>query len=68
MIIIAVIVYNRVQEARFRERAEDAFAPASKETSSRPLGGRPNNGQKRVEPQFQGDDASVMTTDQSRAH
>ncbi|MCW5622496.1 MAG: hypothetical protein KIS79_15415 [Burkholderiales bacterium] len=64
MIIIAVIIYNRVQEARFRERAEDAFAPASKETSSEITpGGRPNNGQERIEPQFQGDDAAVVMHD-----
>lgn len=65
MIIIAVIIYNRIQEARFRERAEDAFAPASKETFSETTtgGGRPNNGQERIEPQFQGDDAAVVMPD-----
>jgi FtsZ-interacting cell division protein ZipA len=53
LVIVGVIVYNRVQEARFRERAESAFAT--------PAGDALLEGgvaRERIEPQFQDDDQS----------
>ncbi len=65
MVIIAVIVYNRVQEARFRERAEDAFAPANKEAlPDAPL---PRPAHERIEPQFQGADVPEHDPQEPRA-
>ena len=54
LVIIAVVVYNRVQEARFRERAETAFAPPAGDAllESAPVA------RERIEPQFQDEDAS----------
>ncbi len=54
LVIIAVVVYNRVQEARFRERAESAFAPPAGDAllESAPVA------RERIEPQFQDEDAS----------
>lgn len=65
MVIVAVIVYNRVQEARFRERAEDAFAPAEKEALADTPATRPT--QERIEPQFQSTDLPVHDPKEPRA-
>lgn len=67
MVIIAVIVYNRVQEARFRERAEDAFAPAQKETLAESSVPRANGGHARIEPQLQSADVPVHDPQEPRA-
>lgn len=52
LVILGVVLYNRMQEARFRERAESAFAPAKGEA---PVAAEPVRAavQERIEPQFQ---------------
>jgi len=65
MIIIAVIVYNRVQESRFRARAEDAFAPPEKEALMEAPAPRPTH--ERIEPQFQSADVPVHDPQEPRA-
>ncbi len=67
MVIIAVIVYNRVQEARFRERAEDAFAPSEKAALVESPAPRANGGHERIEPQFQSADVPVHGPQEPRA-
>jgi len=67
MVIIAVIIYNRVQEARFRERAEDAFAPAEKETLDEAHGARQAAVHERIEPQFPNADVPVHGPQEPRA-
>jgi len=67
LVIVAVIVYNRVQEARFRERAEDAFAPVNKEAIADPPMQRPAHEQ-RIEPQFQGADVPEHDPQEPRAN
>jgi FtsZ-interacting cell division protein ZipA len=67
MVIIAVIIYNRVQEARFRERAEDAFAPAQKEALDEAHMARPAAVHERIEPQFQNTDVPVHGPQEPRA-
>jgi FtsZ-interacting cell division protein ZipA len=54
LVIVGVIVYNRVQEARFRERAESAFAPPEGDALLEPGAARTQN--ERIEPQFQDDE------------
>jgi FtsZ-interacting cell division protein ZipA len=54
LVIIGVIIYNRVQEARFRERAESAFAQQPGDALLEAGAARvPAN--ERIEPQFQDD-------------
>lgn len=67
MVIIAVIIYNRVQEARFRERAEDAFAPAEKEALDEPHAARTVAVHERIEPQFPNADVPVHGPQEPRA-
>lgn len=52
-IIIGVVIYNRVQEARFRERAETAFAPPASDALFEHGATRASD--ERIEPQFQDD-------------
>jgi len=68
MVIIAVIIYNRVQEARFRERAEDAFAPAEKEALDEAHIARPAAVHERIEPQFPNADVPVHGPQEPRAN
>ncbi len=65
LVIVAVIIYNRVQEARFRERAEDAFAPVNKDAIADPPMPRPAH--ERIEPQFQGADVPDHDPQEPRA-
>jgi hypothetical protein len=51
LVIIGVVIYNRVQEARFRERAENAFAQPAGDALLEPGVAR-----ERIEPQFQDED------------
>lgn len=55
LVILGVIVYNRIQEARFRDRSERAFAAAKSEaTAATPEPVRtPAQERERIEPQFQ---------------
>lgn len=55
LVILGVIVYNRIQESRFRERAESAFAAAKGDvTAATPEPVRaPVQDRERIEPQFQ---------------
>ncbi|HZP87707.1 MAG TPA: cell division protein ZipA C-terminal FtsZ-binding domain-containing protein [Burkholderiales bacterium] len=48
--IVAVIIYNRIQEARFRARAERAFGP---EKSDALMESERSTSPERIEPQFQ---------------
>jgi hypothetical protein len=48
LVIVGVVIYNRVQEARFKARAEDAFAPAAGDVLLENGAAR-----ERIEPQFQ---------------
>jgi FtsZ-interacting cell division protein ZipA len=50
LVIIGVVIYNRVQESRFKARAEDAFAPATGDVLLENGAAR-----ERIEPQFQHD-------------
>jgi FtsZ-interacting cell division protein ZipA len=50
VVIIGVVIYNRVQEARFRERAETAFAQPAGDALLENGAAR-----ERIEPQFQDD-------------
>ncbi len=56
VVIVAVVVYNRVQEVRFRQRAESAFGPQEGDALLEPAPAR-NGTQERIEPQFQADGA-----------
>ena len=55
LVILGVIVYNRIQESRFRERSESAFAAAKGDvTAATPEPVRaPVQERERIEPQFQ---------------
>lgn len=55
LVILGVIVYNRIQESRFRERSESAFAAAKGDvTAATPEPVRaPVQERDRIEPQFQ---------------
>lgn len=66
IVILAVVIYNRVQEARFRARAESAFA--TDKTDARLAAPEPvrTNGQERIEPQFQESDEHPIVTQERR--
>jgi FtsZ-interacting cell division protein ZipA len=52
VVIAAVIVYNRVQEARFRKRAERSFGVARADALLEPSGREERSGEERIEPQL----------------
>jgi hypothetical protein len=54
-VIVAVIAYNRIQEARFRRRAEQAFAPDRGDALLEPA----HIAGTRIEPQLQSESDGV---------